>query len=120
MIYQDLLGRPWRSPDASEPADGLDCLDAVLEVLRRSGREVPTREGVVRGELAMTKLGTSVAAAERVGDVIYTEPKDGKAACVYVLVEPSQGRALTSLHDQGVSLVRLSAIPEPLTVWRCA
>ena len=111
MNYRDLIGKPWSE---------IDCLDAVLEVLRRLGRAVPSRDGVIRGELAMTKLGTSVAAAEQIGDVIYTEPKDGEVASVYVLVEPSQGRALTSLHDRGVSLVRLSAIHEPLTVWRCA
>jgi len=117
MNYQDLIGRPYEE---------MRCLAVVLEVLRRLGRDVPrsVEEAAARWGSApdayLHKLGTSVAAADRVGDVIYTEARCGREAGVLVLVEPETGRALTSSPEHGVCLARLRDVPEPVTVWRLA
>lgn len=113
MRVDDLIGKPYAE---------MRCLAAVLEVLRRMGRDVPAsaEEAAARWGndpgAAWRKLGTSVAAVERVGDVVHTEPAEGREASVFVLV--SGGRALTSTPERGVCIVRLRDIPEPLTVWR--
>lgn len=113
-----LLGRPWRAPGDTEPANGLDCRAVVVEALHTLGFE--------RASLAMASLnepddtgalvcvGHTIAQAEKTGDVIYTE----NPCSVYVIVEPSTARALTSAHDHGVCFVPLRTIKGPLSVWR--
>lgn len=115
MIYDDMIGRPYSE---------MRCLSAVLEVLRRMGRDVPSSAEDAAAQWGSDpgvdwhRLGTTVASAECVGDVVHTDPLDGREASVFVRV--GNGRALTSTPERGVCIVRLRDIPEPLTVWRLA
>lgn len=112
MNYQDLIGRSWSA---------MDCRAASVEALRRLGYAGAARalEGLEGPpvDAPLVRVGSTVAAA-KVGDVIYTAPRDGRPASVGVVISVEQGRAITSTHDHGVGLVRLSGFCEPLSVWR--
>lgn len=122
LFWTDLVGKPWREPGASEPVDGMDCLDAGLTVQERLGRTLPARDGDTREQRLWAWAGcqdspwrqvaVDLAAANQVGDMVLQHGR------VYALVDERDRLFLTSLHGRGVCAVKARFIEGPLTVWR--
>lgn len=64
------------------------------------------------------KVGDTVAAATRAGDLVLAKDESGVARHLYVLVEPSRGTFLTAAHNHGVVAVRRFIIRDVSGVYR--
>ena len=130
--WMDLLGSPYRLHGTGE--DGFDCSSLAEAVLLRMGRTVPPTSPfrAMTGDnpakeidtyfdamaAAYDKVGTRIAAAKQVGDLVLTADENGVPRGLYILVEPNRGTFLTAHDTAGVVSTRGFAIKNVVGVYR--
>lgn len=132
VFVHDLLGREYK-PGGTGGLEGIDCLWAVRQVLPRifpdfDGRELPESaieeraaiEDIEKHQSRWVQVGTTAAAANKLGDVLYTEHKDkGEVKTGVAVVVDASGRlALTALPGFGGHLLQLRRLGTVKAVFR--
>lgn len=127
-LHTDLVGRPYLE-GGGDPAEGLSCSGAVLELLRRLGFEVPPgalplghdRSSACLADAASeaspwVRVGSTLAAAKRPGDVVLMRLQNGRH---HVAAALGDGTFLSADAKRGVHVMRLRRIlGEVLGVYR--
>lgn len=130
MMWQDLLGRPFRLHGCGK--EGMDCSTVAEEILRRLGKTPPSTspfrgrshsgqemEGYFETmSSSYEKIGQDSTKATQNGDVVLSYNKAGDPTAMFVLVDQNKGTFLTSEHGSGVRATRRFLLGEVYGVYR--
>lgn len=126
MNADDLIGIPF--VEGGRTLEGLDCAGLAQEVLRRAGFEPPAlpsvwvqdpHAAVERWGSAWECIGKAWRSAERVGDIIVSDPGClGRSVHLSVVVGSRPQRVLTTVIGQSVHATRPCRADEVVGVYR--
>lgn len=115
--FRDLLGVPFIE-GGDDPRRGLDCWGQAAEIARRLGLRLPIPG---REEDGLTMVGTRWEDADRVGDLIGSDPgKIGVATHVSTVVDINHHLVLSCSENSGPFVVPASMIGRVICVRRPA